>query len=333
MTILPRSRSDFAFEIYEDCLVWFPHWCRPWPIPCGCRRALIRLCPTKSLLRRQWNDAIVTCWRRLPLSLESSAGVTDRCTNLPGNGALDVLGPEASPNVAALALAAAPDLSLIPDAALATPAPTSRVNSSGELPPIPKSSWAESKHERINRTGKYEQDATPKILDPDDASIGVVAPITLNAQAADDKSVFLRKATKNLSCQTAAIGQDHTTDADSLELVVDNQMVSLLPDEKAEESHEDPVLKEQEELKPVIEPLCGSVLQPPSLKPASEVCMLASPVLPEHTIRDCEPQCNIVSPVRQDAICLRAVASSEDASIDPRGSSSSGEYVSSFHDL
>ncbi|GMH25414.1 hypothetical protein Nepgr_027257 [Nepenthes gracilis] len=60
----------------------------------------------------------------------------------------------------------------------------------------------------------------------------------------------------------------------------------------------------------------GSVLQPLSLKPTDEVCVLASP----DTVRDCEPQCNIVSPVRRDEICLRDVASSEEASLDIRGS-------------
>ncbi|GMH00836.1 hypothetical protein Nepgr_002675 [Nepenthes gracilis] len=274
------------------------------------------------------------------------------------------LGPEASFDVAANALAAALDLLLIPDAAQATLAPASGVNSSGEIPPIPKSSSAEV----VLTKGT------------NDASIGDVAPISMNVHAADDKSnVILRQAAENLSCQTVAIGQDHTTDADSLDLVVDNQMVSQLLDDKVVESHEDPVLKEHEvlqiascsrvapvsslmvgstmdssissavvladvdklcqlvsvtdQLKPEIELLYGSVLQPPSLKLAAEVCMLVSPVLPEHIVRDCELQCNIASPVRRDAICLRAVVSSEDASIDLRGSSSSGEYVSSFHDL
>ncbi|GMH04788.1 hypothetical protein Nepgr_006628 [Nepenthes gracilis] len=171
--------------------------------------------------------------------------------NFQRNGALNVLGPEASPDVDAPALVAAPELSLIPDTARATPAPASRVDSS--------------------------------------ASIGVVAPLTLNVQAGDDKSVSPWQAAEIPSGQIVATGQDHTTDADSIESVVDNQMVSMLPDGKAEESHEDPMPKEQEELKPEIELLRGSILQPPSLKPTTEDCMLASTVLPEHTVRDCEP--------------------------------------------
>ncbi|GMH16954.1 hypothetical protein Nepgr_018795 [Nepenthes gracilis] len=83
-------------------------------------------------------------------------------------------------------------------------------------------------------------------------------------------------------------------------------MVSLLPDDKAEESHEDPVLKELEDLQ---------------VASCSRIPLVS------------RLMCNIASPVRRDAICLRDAVSSEDVSIDLRGSSSSGEYVSSFHDL
>ncbi|GMH19871.1 hypothetical protein Nepgr_021712 [Nepenthes gracilis] len=89
-----------------------------------------------------------------------------------------------------------------------------------------------------------------------------------------------------------------------------------------------------DQLQPETVCLCDSDLKPSSLKPAAEKCGL------EYGVKKHSPfPCNIASSKRQEAACLRVAASSEDAIIDHRGSSSRGEgvaypaNVSSFLDL
>ncbi|GMH11736.1 hypothetical protein Nepgr_013577 [Nepenthes gracilis] len=125
---------------------------------------------------------------------------------MPRNGSLDVLGPGPSSNAATTAPTAIPTSSrLIPGVVQANIATAFIVDST--------SSQLRSGKNLV--TLNVEQDATsnPKNMAPGEAL-------------------------------TYAIGQDYATDAVSLELVVDNQMEILPPDDKDEECHVALVLKD-----------------------------------------------------------------------------------------